>query len=141
MSFYEKLSSLMEEKELSINDLAEKLNLKTTTIYTWKQKEILPSLTNAVKLADYFNCSLDYLFGNKLLEDNVKFKKCPPFDEQLKLIMEKQKITQYKLIKDKMSSSQNFHRWFVKKSVPNMTTIIKWAEYFNLSLDEFVGRV
>lgn len=76
-------------------------------------------------------------------EDNsqTNFKVCPPFDIQLRKIMKERKVSQYKMThKDKVFNSSHFHRWFKKKSYPNIDTVIKLADYLNVSIDYLLGR-
>ena len=53
--------------------------------YKYLKKEYLPCLANIIKIADYFECSIDYLLG--LEESNyLKFSQTPPFDRTLACI-------------------------------------------------------
>lgn len=67
MSFRKKfairLEKLRKDRNLSQNDVAIALNLTRGTVTHWENEERLPSLEVAVRLADYFNVSLDYLVG------------------------------------------------------------------------------
>ena len=65
MTFYENLMHLIKEDELTVGELAIKLNLGETTIYKWKNQS--PSLENAIKVADYFDVSLDGLCNRNVL--------------------------------------------------------------------------
>ena len=62
MKFFDKLLNLMKENGMSVKDLGRAVNLEDVVIYTWKQKGILPSLENAIKIADYFKVDVYKLF-------------------------------------------------------------------------------
>ena len=61
MDFFERLQALMDSRGLSQKQLAEAIGGSQNTISDWKTKGILPNGDKAVKIAQYFNVSLDYL--------------------------------------------------------------------------------
>ncbi|MBQ2825291.1 MAG: helix-turn-helix transcriptional regulator [Clostridia bacterium] len=68
MAYYRRLRDLREDHDLTQNQLVEKLNMHKTTYTNYEQgKRDLP-LEVAIKIADFYNVSLDYLAGrtNKL---------------------------------------------------------------------------
>ena len=138
--FSKNLSYLMEEKGLTAKELSSILGMKNSvSLSVWLHDKYKPRLNYAILIADYFNVSLDYLFFDKEDEKN-KFKKAPPFDEQLKKILKEFDKSWYRMIKDKVCTFDNFYKWFNLKSVPNMDSVIKIADYLSVSLDYLVGR-
>jgi len=69
--FAQRFKNLRTEHNLSQNDVAKALNLTRGTVTHWKNEIRLPSLEVAIKLADCFNVSLDYLVGRS---DNPNLK-------------------------------------------------------------------
>lgn len=61
MTFYERLQALMNSKQLTQKQLADDLSIRQNTISDWKNKGNLPQGETAIKIAQYFNVSLDYL--------------------------------------------------------------------------------
>ena len=61
----ENLRKLREEFGLTQKELAEKMNVAKATIYFYEQNKVSPSTEMLIKLADYFNCSIDYLLGHQ----------------------------------------------------------------------------
>ena len=59
------LKKLREEEGLTQKELAEKMEVAKATIYFYEQGKVSPSVEMLIKLADYFNCSIDYLLGHK----------------------------------------------------------------------------
>ena len=139
-TFATKLRELMEEKNLNIKMLANLLGIKNASaVSVWLKDKHLPNYKYAILIADYFNVSLDYLFLNDV---NLKynFNSTPPFDAQLKSILKEFNTSQYKLIKDGICTNDSFYKWYKIKSLPNIESLIKLADYFNISLDYLVGR-
>ncbi|MEG2159037.1 MAG: helix-turn-helix transcriptional regulator, partial [Clostridia bacterium] len=61
-TFILRLQDLMRKNSVSLYSLNKKGILPKSTYYTWK-KGATPRLSNIMPLADYFNCSVDYLLG------------------------------------------------------------------------------
>ena len=136
--FKEKLKELLDEKQMYGSKLACEAHFGSkSTIYKWLRGEQLPKIDNAIKLRQYFNCSLDYLFGNASFEE-AKGKIVSTFSTQLKKILKSKKITQQKLFED-LNLSSNNAKWHKLNSNLRMDTVIKIANYLNVSIDYLVG--
>jgi transcriptional regulator with XRE-family HTH domain len=61
--FGERLKQLRTEKELMQKDLAKIIGVSDRTIGMYEQERREPDFNTINKLADYFNCTTDYLFG------------------------------------------------------------------------------
>ena len=59
------LKELRKEKGLTQRELAQKLNLTQATICDWEVSKVEPSIEWLVKLADFFEVSVDYLIGRE----------------------------------------------------------------------------
>ena len=139
--FSKNIKEIVDNQSLSVEELSKQLGFKYKgIIYGWINGRV-PRLKNVVTFADYFNLSLDYLFGRIDIDSEIKkFKKCPPFDQQLKLILKQKNISQNKLIRETNFSAGHLYKWFNKKLTPKMDTIIELADYLGVSLDYLVGR-
>ena len=137
-----RLQELFDDKDFDRNDLIKHFNFKDETLfYIWKRGDSIPSLINLDKLARYFKCSMEYLFGRTEDFGENKYEEMKSFDKQLKKIMKDKGITQYKMIKkDNICTSNHFNKWLKKKSIPTPETIIKLADYFNVTVDYLLGR-
>lgn len=62
-SLDKRLKELAQEKGKSLGKIAVDLKINETNLYRWARGKTLPSLNNLLLLADYFNCSVDYLIG------------------------------------------------------------------------------
>lgn len=63
MEFKYRLRDLRREKNLTGAELGKILNLKKTTISSWENGKSYPEVETLLKLAKYFDVSLDYLMG------------------------------------------------------------------------------
>ncbi|MBR2870407.1 MAG: helix-turn-helix transcriptional regulator [Clostridia bacterium] len=60
-----RIKELREEKNLSQGKLAEIVETSQRNIGRWENGENEPSYSQLIKLADFFNCSIDYLVGRE----------------------------------------------------------------------------
>lgn len=60
-TFGEKLRQLMENNNVKQQELADKLNVKRGSVSNWTTNRRCPDAETIVKIADYFNVTVDYL--------------------------------------------------------------------------------
>lgn len=58
-----RLRELREEKELLSKDFAKIMNVEPATITNWEKGNRFPKDDVLIRIADYFDCSIDYLLG------------------------------------------------------------------------------
>ena len=63
MNVYKRIRDLREDKDKRQKDIAELLNMQLTVYQRYERGERGIPLWPAIKLADYYNVSLDYLVG------------------------------------------------------------------------------
>lgn len=61
--FANRLKLLRKERNLKAEEIAEILNSKKRIVFSYEKNEAKPSFERLLKLADYFDVSLDYLVG------------------------------------------------------------------------------
>lgn len=139
--FSERLCDLLQENKSSVNFLAQDLNLNPSAIYKWIRKVSVPSFENALALADYFGCSLDYLFGLK--EIDVQYTPHTPFSsfsDHFEEILREKKISKYRLVKRTGISRSKITSWRKGESLPSVHSLIVVATSLDITLDALVGR-
>lgn len=140
-SFGERLKELIFDNEiLRIEDFCKKIGVGRTDFYRWWSNKTVPSVENTVKLANAFNCTIDFLIGR--IDENYSktFKALPPFTEQLKSVMEKFGTNPHKLSKSARISRASVYEWLNGKSIISLESIIKIAEALDCSIDYLIGR-
>ncbi len=71
-SYYERMKDLREDRDLRQADMADVLNLTNQQAYQrYESGKVLMPITLLIKIAQYFDVSLDYLVG--LTNDKRKF--------------------------------------------------------------------
>lgn len=64
-TFSSKLNSLRKEKRLTQNELATVLSVDRRSISNWEKAVREPDYDMLLKIAKYFEVSVDYLLGNE----------------------------------------------------------------------------
>ena len=110
-----------------------------------------PELKTLLEIANYFNCAIDEIIGrNHYIKNKQIFYKISAQDMIVNLkqfLIKKIKennLNSYTLSKN-TSLSNNAIRYFLKESNTNKTlgsaVTVALADYFQVSLDEMIGRV
>ncbi len=63
MDFKIRLHNLRTDKDLSQTELGKLLNLKNSAISKYEKGATEPSIETLIKIAEIFECSIDYLIG------------------------------------------------------------------------------
>ena len=138
--FSERLKELMSEREeMKSEQLAKEARISGSSIRSWIRGQSVPSFQSAVKLADYFCCSLDYLVGRTDKFEEILPRPLPPFYPHLRKIMEECKITRFRITTDTPIKDAFFTNWS-RGEQPLLVTLCSLAQYLKVSLDYLVGR-
>lgn len=135
----ERLSELMFEKEIDSKSLAHALGVYVTTVRGWKRGAKYLRLKDLLSLADYFNCSLDFI--TKRTEKQLDYipKACPPLYERLRSVMSEKGKTAYQMERETKIKDSYLSKWKHRQSV-HILSLIEIADYLEVSLDYLVGR-
>ena len=83
MEFKYRLRNLRIEKNLTGEQLANAIGVKKTTISTWENGKAFPEIGTLIKLANYFDVSIDYILVRNNATSNDKTILDNLSDEQL----------------------------------------------------------
>ena len=139
-NFPERLKELMfDHDEIKSEALGAAIGIHGTSVRAWMRGKSMITLPNAIILADFFECSLDYLAGERENDEKIPPRPLPPFYDNLRKIMAEKGITRYALVKDTEIKDVYFTKW-AHGALPDLITVIKLAKYLDVSLDYLVGR-
>lgn len=139
-NFTKTLYEIMEKQGLSAAKMADMLEIKRSTFYDMLRSDNI-MLRNALKVVDYFGSSLDY-FEKKTKRFYYDYNKDYTVNiyNSVKKYMEENNIAFNHLCEDLKMSRTNLTRWR-DGDAPKLQTVVALAKYFNVSIDEFIGRV
>ena len=141
-NFANSLKTLLEEQKTDVKTLQKYLGFSSSSsIYKWLNGQTGIRLDTAVKIADFFNCSLDFLLAGK--EDYGKegiYKPCPPFGKHLKELLDEKGVSQYNIAKNTSIKGAHLYMWLHANRYPQADSAILLADYLGVSLDYLTGR-
>lgn len=132
-NFQERLQELLIENNLNKLQLANKIFVHHETINGYFNDNLYPEIHIAKRMANYFNCSLDYLFG---LSDKFKNNETNylTFAETIRKLLNDNHKSIETAMKELNMSEANYYRW-KKGTKPLTSVIITIAKYFDVSVD------
>lgn len=101
------LKSLREEKNMTQQELASKLNISQQSVNKYENQNTEPDINLLSKMADFFNTSIDYLVGYTNINKKITVAKSCELDSD-----EEELVEQYRKLSDK---SKN-----IVKTISNM---------------------
>lgn len=89
MNFAERLDELMAEKKMNSLRLSKEIGGSDRVIGAWRKGEYEPKLESLIRLADFFDVSLDYLAGRSdVREMSIKKEPAPEISENGQKLLE-----------------------------------------------------
>ena len=137
--FQERLQDLIIENNLNRYKLSKVLNISSTTVNGYFNKNYYPEIEIAKKISKFFNCSLDYLFG---LSDEIKNTNTnkKSFIENFQQLIKQKNLSIKNALEGLKMSEYNYYRWKDGK-FPQTSNLIDIAKYFDISFDWLIGNV
>lgn len=143
------LEKKFKETGLTKKVFAKNINIHYTTVLNITKGVISnPDLYNIVKIADYFNCSVDEVLGRTKYASNISDHvynsvTTAVIKNNLLNFLQNQNIDLYRL-----SSELGFSHTTLPKFVQSneehrslrISMIVLLADHFNVSIDEMIGR-
>ena len=138
-NFAERLLELMDENDLNAPKLCTLIGCADTSINRYKRGD-LPSLNILIRIADYFQCTTDFLLG--LTDESIskKFLPVPPFSERLQFLLKHFEITAYRLQKMTGIGETTIRDWKKGVNGPALDSIILIAQKLECSVEFVIGR-
>ena len=134
------MKELLDEKHLDYKTFACEIGISASRVTDYIKNGELPSVNNLIKIADYFNCSTDFLLGREYGENKTKFYEAIPFAERIAYLRDYFHLTNKDIYgKDGITKSRYFE-WLNGKRQPSVDNLINLAEIFDCSVDFILGR-
>lgn len=136
------LEEFLITENISDRSLAQNIGLKNSQISRYRAG-VLPEFPAAIKIANYFHCSLSYLFG---LQDKFEKQAAPlVFDKQgfyakYENLLKENKITHYQLCK-RIPICETSLRLWKKGTFPSTSAILEISNFFGVSVDFLVCKI
>lgn len=138
--FVERLDWLMYERGLNKKMLAEQAHINAGCISHYLLGKRFPTVESLVKLADFFNCSTDFLLGREEENRTLVFKQCPPFCQRIAYLKEQTGMSAQKFYQGFGISKTCYYGWLNGSRKPTVDNIIVLAEKLDYRVDYILGR-
>ena len=145
--------AISKEFQIRFKELIDELGLKNKTeivkqigiTYATFSKAynygIFPTVPILVRIADFFDVSVDYLVGNTENEQYVRSDAPKKFTERLeKLKASKGISTTYELAQRVHIHRNNIAQWIKHDYIPSIDDLALLADFFGVTLDYLLGR-
>lgn len=137
--FSSTLREIIEEQDLTIEQLSNQLKISESTIYMWLTQQRLANIEYLIKISNHFHCSIDYLLG--LSNEN---KHCEPIENidffaRLQMLLDTKSIGVREFNKALGLSSRSITQWRYGV-IPKTYTVVRIAMFFGCTVDFILGR-
>lgn len=136
----ETLKELITESKTDYKTFAKQVGISPSRITDYINNDKLPTVENLIKIADYFDCSCNYLLGRDYEERRSDFNTPVPFAERLAYLKESLGFTHKQIYESEGISKSRYFDWLNGRRQPSLDNIIKLADLFECSVDFVLGR-
>lgn len=140
-NYSECIRDFINNKSITAKIFSRESGVNATTVNDCLHKKYLPNLKNTLNIADYMECSLEYLFGKT--DKTLGFSLIPrviPFYDNLINIMENQGITINQLEKSDLKITYSYFNRWKKGELPQLIVLNNLSNYLACTTDMLVGR-
>lgn len=139
MNFLETTLQLIKENNISKNKMLTDLGLSKNSFVDWENRGTIPNGDTLIKIANYFNVSIDYLLGREKYFDSQAVSRA----RKRVALLYKQKDIPIHIIEKKLGVNYaTFRSWYngYGDYFNSIDGISKLADLFNVSVDYLIGR-
>ncbi len=136
-TFKDRLQELISENDINRLKLAKSLDISSTTINGYFNKDYFPQIDIAIKIATYFDCSLDFLFGISDKKETCKKYNLKNFSRNFKTLIKANNLSIATAMQKLKMSEYNYYRWKDGK-FPKTINLVTIAKTFNCSIDDLI---
>ena len=97
--FSVRLKNLRKRNKWTQQELASKIGVTKETLYRYEKNQLPPSYDSAVRLADLFQVSIDYLMGWTDYPTSKDMKEKEKIEEKIRLLKKEQRKKLFEILK------------------------------------------
>ena len=136
MMFAEKLKTLRKQKGLTQTKFAKDFNIATGTIGMWETGKRQPDYNTLVKIAKYFDVSLNYLLEEQAEPEDLQIAR-----SRTRELHETNSVPTIQTIEEKTGTSYTtFRQWYEGTGDYFNDKLYLIADLYNVSIDYLLGR-
>ena len=137
-----RIADLRLDKDLKQKEVASKLNVLENNYSKWERGVTDIPLLKINELANFYNCSLDYLFGlsNKNIKTDKKEINLKLMSQRILSLRKEKNLTQEQVSEHIGFHQRTYAHYEDGSRIPTSFKVYYIAIYYNVSLDYIVGR-
>lgn len=142
VEFVDSLNDLISGTNKSLRQLSKESSVSTMQ-YSRYLNGSIPTIDISLKIAEYFQCTLDYMFGLSDEKKSLKYTSykydISKFLTNYEKLLAQNNMSHYKFIKNSPFDESIIRHW-KQGSIPRMDIIYYIAKNLNGSIDDLIGR-
>jgi len=137
ITFGERLSQLLKDDYLTADALSKEIGVSFSIAAQWVRENTPAKLFNLLKVAAFFDCSVDYLCGRTDVKGKFSHASST-FPARLIELIETSSETKAAIFSNLGLNRHALYDWR-KGTVPLSSQLVKIADYFNVTVDYLIG--
>lgn len=140
IKFQKRFNSIIEDSDYKRTELNKLIPLSQSTLSNALTYGIIPSTKTLIKIADFFDISIEYLLGKTDNEEFYKTSINTSFKSRFESLCIEKGVTRYKVAIDCLFDKSSISKWFSKNFIPELEILELLCDYFKVSIDYILGR-
>ena len=128
------------ERQMKKSELPKQMGIDYSSFVNALGYGIVPTPRIAMRIADYFGCSLSYLLGESDDEYFSASKQSATFSLRIRSLCKEKQVTPAQVCKDCNIYRGYLARWLKNDYIPSWEYLELLADYFGVSTDYLLGR-
>ncbi len=138
--FQERIKDFVGECEVKKSDLPTLIGVDYRSLSNALNYGIVPIPRILIRIADYFDTSIEYLLGRSDIEYFVKSQQGSNFRTRFGMLCGEKGVTYCRVSHDLHFDNSNITRWLKRDYLPSLEFLDLICDYFAVSIDYLLGR-
>ena len=138
--FKQRFLELIDDLDCKKSEIPTMLNIDYNIFIKITEFGIIPKPVVLIRIADYFNISVEYLLGRTNNAFFLKADKETTFLNRYQVLKSEKNLTDYAIAQKLRITTSYTTNWKNKKYIPSIVNVIELSEIFKVSVDYLLGR-
>ena len=138
--FQKRFNDIINETDYKRAELSKLIPISQSSLSNALSYGIIPSVKTLIRVADFFDISINFLLGKTDEENFIKSSTVTTFHQRFESLCAEKEVTHYKVASDCLFDKSSISKWFSKNFIPELEILELLCDYFNVSLDYLLGR-
>ncbi len=138
--FKQRFLELISDLDCKKSEIPKLLNIDYNVYIKITEFGIIPKPVVLIRIADYFNISIEYLLGRTNNSYFFKAEIVTTFLERYQALKVENNLTDYAIAQKLHITTSYTTNWKNKKYMPSIINLIELSETFKVSIDYLLGR-